>query len=109
MQELEEKIAKQHEGLAMELLGEVKKQTKRWFVAFCIVVCVEVVTVCSFIFYLNQYDFSSTIEQNGVYTIIDSDGNVISADISADKIEEIMEIINDGVCEDDQEQDEKER
>lgn len=87
---------KEEKGIATELLGELKEQTKRWFRAFLIMVAVEVLTIGGFIWYLNQYDFESSIEQNGVYTLIDSQGNVISSDITPEQIEKIMEIINDG-------------
>jgi hypothetical protein len=101
MQELEERIAKQHEGLAMELLAELKKQTKRWFSAFCIALFLEFATVIGFIWYLNQYDFTGSVVQKGVYTLLDSDGNVISADLTSEQIEKIMEIVNSGIPEND--------
>lgn len=83
-------------GLAMEMLGELKEQSKRWFRAFLVMVAVEVLTIAGFIWYLYQYDFTSTIEQSGVYTLIDSSGNVISSDITPEQVIEIMEIINNG-------------
>lgn len=91
-------------GLAMEMLGELKEQSKRWFHAFLVMVLVEVMTIAGFIWYLYQYDFTSTIEQSGVYTLIDSSGNVISSDITAEQIESILEIINDGKNQDDAQQ-----
>lgn len=51
-------------SLAMELLQEVKIQTKRWMVAFFVVVCLWAATIAGFIWYLNQYDFVS-YEQDG--------------------------------------------
>lgn len=95
---------KKEYGLAMEMLGELKEQSKRWFRAFLVMVAVEVLTIAGFIWYLNQYDFESTIEQNGVYTLIDSQGNVISSDIAPEHIEQIMEIINNGKYQDDTKQ-----
>lgn len=83
-------------GLAMELIAELKEQSKRWFRAFLVVVIAEIVTVCGFLLYLNQYDFISTVEQTGIYTLSDSQGNVISSDITPDQIEKIMEILNNG-------------
>ncbi len=83
-------------GLAMEMLRELKEQSKRWFKAFLVMVAVEVATIAGFIWYLYQYDFTSTIEQTGVYTLIDSAGNVISSDITPEQINEILEIINNG-------------
>lgn len=84
------------EVFVLELLSEIKEQSLRWFRAFLIMVAVEVLTIAGFIWYLNQYDFESSIEQNGVYTLIDSQGNVISSDITPEQIEKIMEIVNDG-------------
>lgn len=83
-------------GLAMEMLGELKEQSKRWFHAFLVMVLVEVLTIGGFIVYLMQYDFVSTTEQTGIYTLIDSSGNVISADISPEQAKEIMEIMSNG-------------
>ena len=87
---------KEDRGLAMEMLGELKEQLKRCHRIILILIGVVVATVAGFLLYLYQYDFESTIEQNGVYTLIDSQGNVISSDITPDQIEIIMEIINDG-------------
>ncbi len=92
----ENKVEKQDKSLALEMLEELKEQSKRWFRAFIVMVCVEVATIAGFIWYLYQYDFTSTIEQTGVYTLIDSSGNVISADIQPEQINEILEIINNG-------------
>lgn len=87
---------KDEKGIAMEMLGELKEQSKRWFRAFLVMVGVEVLTIAGFIWYLYQYDFTSTIEQTGIYTLTDSQGNVISADITPEQAIEIMEIINNG-------------
>ena len=87
---------KEDKTLAMEMLGELKEQSKRWFRAFLVMVAVEVLTIGGFIWYLNQYDFISTVEQTGIYTLSDSQGNVISSDITPDQVKEIMEILNDG-------------
>lgn len=95
---------KEDKGLAMEMLGELKEQSKRWFRTCMVMVLVEVLTIAGFIWYLYQYDFTSTIEQAGVYTLIDSSGNVISSDITPEQIERILEIINDGKNQDDAQQ-----
>ena len=94
---------KEDRGLAMEMLGELKEQLKRCYRIILILIGVVVATVAGFLLYLYQYDFESTIEQNGVYTLIDSQGNVISSDITPDQIESIMEIINDGKYQNDAE------
>lgn len=94
---------KEEKGLAMEMLGELKAQLKRCYKIILILIAVVVATVAGFLLYLNQYDFESSIEQNGVYTLIDSQGNVISSDITPEQINEILEIINDGKYQNDTE------
>lgn len=49
--------------------------------------------VAGFLCYLNQYDFTSyeTSTAEGVYALIDSEGNVISSDISPEEVAHIME------------------
>ena len=42
----------EEERLATELLKEVKAQAKRWFIAFCIMIGLEVLTITSFMLYL---------------------------------------------------------
>lgn len=95
---------KEEKTLAMEMLSELKEQSKRWFRAFLVMVAVEVLTIGGFIWYLNQYDFISTVEQTGIYTLSDSQGNVISSDITPEQVKEIMEILNDGKDEDNEKQ-----
>lgn len=87
---------KENAGLAMEMLGELKAELRRCHIIILVLIGVVVATVAGFLLYLNQYDFESSIEQNGVYTLIDSEGNVISSDITPEQIEQIMEIINNG-------------
>lgn len=94
---------KEEKGLAMEMLGELKEQLKRCYKIILILIATVVATVTGFLLYLNQYDFESSIEQNGVYTLIDSQGNVISSDITPEQIEKILEIINDGKYQNDTE------
>lgn len=93
----------EEKGLAMEMLGELKEQLKRCHKIILILIFVVVAVVAGFLLYLNQYDFTSSIEQNGIYTLIDSEGNVISSDISPDQIEQIMGIINNGKYQDNSE------
>lgn len=48
-----------------------------------------------------QYDYSSSssIETSGVYNLVDSEGNVITADISPDDVIRILETLNNGESE----------
>lgn len=53
--------------------------------------------VAGFIFYLLKQpsDTISTIDATGVYTLVDSEGNVIATDLTPEDINKIMEIIDD--------------
>lgn len=42
-----------NETLATELLHELKASSKRWFIAFCIMVAVEVLTIGGFLWYIS--------------------------------------------------------
>lgn len=94
---IEKEIAiSENKGFVMELLSELKLQNKRLVIVLFVVLALWAGTIGGFIWYLNQYDYTSTIEQNGVYTLIDSQGNVISSDISPEQMEQILEVINNG-------------
>lgn len=61
-------------------------------------------TVGGFLWYLNQYDLSSTTTQTaeGVYAVVDSEGNVIGQDLTPEQIETLMEELNSGYGESNQ-------
>lgn len=56
--------------------------------------------VGGFLWYLNQYDFVSestvttttTNDSTGIYSLIDSEGNVVASDLTADEISKLMEV-----------------
>ncbi len=79
-----------------ELIDLVKEQSKAWRRAFFVALSMIFGIICIVFLYLYQYDFTSTVEQTGVYTLVDSEGNVISSDIPPEQINEILEIINNG-------------
>ena len=41
------------ESLATELLGEVKASARRWFIAFCIMIGLEIATIAGFMWYIS--------------------------------------------------------
>lgn len=43
----------EHITLATELLHELKASAKRWFIAFCIMVVLEIATIAGFIWYIS--------------------------------------------------------
>lgn len=59
-----------------------------------------IVTVVSFVWLWNQYDYESstttttTTEYSGVYNITDSEGNIISSDLTPEDVIRIMESLN---------------
>ena len=56
--------------------------------------------VGGFLWYLNQYDFvsESTIttttnnDSTGIYSLIDSEGNVVASDLTPDEVSKLMEV-----------------
>lgn len=97
--------------VATELLSELKRenerkdtQVKRLQLALVTVVLTAFLTLLSlvgvFIWYLNQYDFSSeysTVQTaEGVYAVIDSEGNVIGQDLSTPQLNELLEELTNG-------------
>ena len=85
-------------GITTEIFRELKEQNKRLseilkrcVTAFSVTV---LLIVAGFLIYLYQYDFSGNVEQTGVYTLVDSQGNVISADIDQEQLKEILNVLN---------------
>ena len=50
-------------SLAYELLVELKHSAKRWFVAFCVMVFLELITIAGFIWYISLPSEEYYIEQ----------------------------------------------
>ena len=97
---MEKEEKKEVLDIANELLQEMKIAAERshkslitvawlWFVSI-------IAIVGGFLIYLYQYDFTSTVEQTGVYTLMDSQGNVLSTDLTPDDIIKIEEILDNG-------------
>lgn len=58
------------ETLATELLRELTISAKRWFIAFCIMVVLEIATIAGFMWYL-----SLPVEESVVTVESDDNGN----------------------------------
>lgn len=97
--------------IATELLSELKRENERkdtqvkrlqiTLVAIVLSAFLSLLSLVSvFVWYLNQYDFSSeysTVQTaEGVYAVIDSEGNVIGQDLSATQLNELMEELTYG-------------
>ena len=100
-----------HDFIVSELLSELKaenerkeRQIRRLNVTLATTVAVAMLSVllvvAGFLWYLNQYDFSATTTETitntaeGVYAIIDSAGNVVGTDFTADEIQGLLEGVN---------------
>ena len=90
--------------IVSELLSELKaentRKAKQISILYAVLVfafVVNLLVVAGFLWYLNQYDFTSTITETttnsaeGVYAIIDSEGNVVGADYTSDEIRSFLE------------------
>lgn len=51
-----------------------------------------------------QYDYESSTELSGVYCLVDSQGNVVSSDLEPDDVIRILEELNNGKDQTDQNQ-----
>lgn len=82
------------ESLATEMLRELKHESKRKSIIIATMLFLWFATIGMFIWYLNQYDFSSTTtttnSASGVYAIVDSEGNVIASDIDENALNELL-------------------
>lgn len=88
----------QPDFIATEMLSEIKRSSKRWFGIAMALLVAWLVTIGAFLWYLNQYDFSGATttsyetvkDANGLYAVIDSDGNVIASDIPDKELGEYL-------------------
>lgn len=61
-------------GLATELLQELKSSSKRWFIAFCVMVALELSTIAGFMWYISL----PAEECSTTQSLEDIDGNNIN-------------------------------
>ena len=58
------------------------------------------IVIGAFLLYLNQYDFVSENTTNntaeGVYALIDSEGNIVGTDLTAEEVDKLMEDLANG-------------
>lgn len=64
--------------LASELLHELKLSAKRWFIAFCIMIALELATIAGFMWYISLPADELTIEND------DGNANYIGNDLNGD-------------------------
>lgn len=76
-------------SLATELLHEVKSSAKRWFIAFCIMVGLEIATIIGFMWYISlptdDYSVSQESDNNSVNIL---EGTYNGSEADSEKNEE---------------------
>lgn len=66
----------------------------RWL---CVAWAVSVIAITGlFVWLWNQYDYESSNELSGVYNLVDSQGNVVSADLDPDDVIRILQELENG-------------
>lgn len=69
----------EHTTLATELLHELKLSAKRWFIAFCVMVVLEIATIAGFMWYISlpveDYSLEQVTERSGDNLNIGGDYN----------------------------------
>ena len=66
--------------LATEMLHELKASSKRWFIAFCVMVGLEIATIAGFLWYVSLPVDEVTVESDG------GNANYIGNDLEGDLI-----------------------
>lgn len=54
----------EHETLATELLRELKASSRRWFIAFCVMLVIELLTITGFMLYINHSSKDESVIYN---------------------------------------------
>lgn len=98
-----DKVEGQLEGLnfATEILKQLKETIKRQWIIIVILIVVLFASNMAWLYVYQLYDYSSSYEYSatGVNAIIDNSGNVVAQDIPDNQLQQILEILNDGESE----------
>ena len=81
--------------LALHEMHMARADRRLWRLCMCWAASV-IVIFCAFVWLWNQYDYESTTELSGVYNLVDSEGNVVSSDLSPDDVIRILQELNHG-------------
>lgn len=85
------KEKEEKEVFVLELLSEIKRQSKRWMIAFFVVLALWAATIAGFVLFLNQYEFESYTQDGSGYNNINTgeQGDVVNgAEIPENEKEE---------------------
>lgn len=89
--------------LALHEMHMARADRRLWRLCICWGLSVVLIVV-GFIWLWCQYDYTSTVEYSGVYNLTDSEGNVISSDLTADDVVRILEELENGKGQENQNQ-----
>lgn len=84
---------------ATDVLNYMAGLNKSLLKALCFAISGFLITIAlivgGFIWYLNQYDFETSVEATGVYTNVNSDGNIAAQDVSEELWQEFLKYIQE--------------
>ena len=86
-----ERVEFERQRFATELLHEVKMNAKRWFVAFCIMVALEISTILGFMWYISlpteetETNYTQESDDSSYNQIIGGDYNGVETDGEKDE------------------------
>lgn len=89
--------------LALHEMHMARADRRLWRSCICWAVSVIAIVV-GFIWLWCQYDYESSTELAGVYCLVDSQGNVVSADLDPDDVIRILQEIENGKDQENQNQ-----
>lgn len=83
--------------VAYEMSERRHEKREKWY-SRVIVFLITLLVLCNMIwlYVFQSYDFLSETQYSGVYNLVDSQGNVISSDITPEDINRIMEVLANG-------------
>ena len=101
MEKVEKNIKElEREKSNFETMVQANMETARhWKHALVSIIFAWLLTVAGFIWYIAQYDYVSYNEAQGIYAMIDANGNIVSQDITPEQWEAFIEwqrVLNDG-------------
>ena len=91
-----EKQVKQKEDVILRVLEAKNKEAARTSKHTLIIILFLIFTIlietCGFIYYISNYGvIETTMEQEGIYKFQDSEGNMVSTDLSLEEMKELIE------------------
>lgn len=71
----------EYKTLATEILQELKRNAKRWFIAFCVMIFLELATIIGFMWYLSHPTMPDDIQMQNTCGTINYIGKTLNGSI----------------------------